>query len=241
MTLILEEVDVAYGATQVLWGVSLTLGAGEVGVVMGPNGSGKSTILKAITGLSPPRAGRIAFEGRDLRALEAHDMPGAGIGLVLERRRLFPDMTVLENVRIGAFHRAAQERADETFAWVRGLFPIIDERASDRAGMLSGGQQQMIAIARGLMASPRLLLMDEPFLGLAPAMVTRIAELVREINGRGIGVLFNEQNVGLSLDLADRAYLLEGGRLILGGTSAEVGASGLIQEVYLGQRAEGTA
>ena len=226
--------DVKYGDVQVLWDVSLTVGAGEVVAVMGPNGSGKSTILKAIIGLVRSAGGTITLDGRPIGGLPAHAMAGFGVSLVLERRRLFPQMTVLENVRMGAFHPAVRSREKERLEWVESLFPILRERRGQLAGRMSGGEQQMVAIARGLMSGPRLLMMDEPFLGLAPRIVDQIIEIIRRINGEGIAVLFNEQNVHLSFSNAHRGYLLESGRIVLEGSGLAMLEHEMVKRVYLG-------
>jgi branched-chain amino acid transport system ATP-binding protein len=227
--------DVAYGDYQVLWDVSLKVEAGEIVAVLGPNGSGKSTILKAVIGLCRARRGSIAFDGVDLTRLSVHDMVGVGVSMVMERRRLFPAMSVRENVLLGAYHPSARKDAADRLAWVESLFPILQERGSQPAGRLSGGEQQMVAIARSLMAKPRLLLMDEPYLGLAPKVVLQVNDIVRRINAEGIAVLFNEQNVPLSFQLAHRGYLLEGGRLMLTGTGREMLDSDIVRRVYLGE------
>lgn len=229
-----DRINVKYGDAQVLWDVSLKVDEGEIVAVMGPNGSGKSTILKAIVGLVPINSGTIRFDGRDISRLPAHRMSAIGVSLVLERRRLFPMMTVLENVMLGAFHKEARSRAAERLAWVEQLFPIIRERRQQIAGRMSGGEQQMVAIARGLMSGPRILLMDEPFLGLTPRMVTTIVELVRAINRNGIAILFNEQNVNLSFSNANRGYLLESGRVVLTGAGPDMLQHETVRRVYLG-------
>jgi branched-chain amino acid transport system ATP-binding protein len=230
-----RELSVKYGDAQVLWDVGLDVGPREVVAVMGPNGSGKSTLLKAVMGLVPCSAGSIHFEGRNIRGVPAHDLCGQGIGFVLERRRLFANMTVRENVMLGAFHRSARSQANQRLRWVEELFPILGERRSQIAGRLSGGEQQMVAIARGLMSGPRMLMMDEPFLGLSPRMVDVIISLVRRINDEGIAVLFNEQNVNLSFSNSNRGYLLEGGRMVLSGSGMEMLEHETVRRVYLGQ------
>ncbi|MGE0715834.1 MAG: ABC transporter ATP-binding protein [Alphaproteobacteria bacterium] len=229
-----KGLDVRYGDVQVLWDVSLTVGAGEVVAVMGPNGSGKSTILKAIIGLVRAAAGTVTLDGKALAGTPTHQMAGVGVSLVLERRRLFPQMTVLENVRMGAFHPSARGRERERLEWVESLFPILRERRGQLAGRMSGGEQQMVAIARGLMSGPRLLMMDEPFLGLAPRIVGQIIDIIRRINGEGIAVLFNEQNVHLSFSNAHRGYLLESGRIVLEGAGLEMLEHEMVKRVYLG-------
>lgn len=230
----IEGLDVFYGDFQVLWDVGLSVGAGEVVAILGPNGSGKSTVLKAIMGLTPAKRGRIDFEGRDLRRLPTHRMVDLGISMVLERRRLFGAMTVRENVLLGAYRTTDRVETNRRLEWVENLFPIIAERRGQEAGRLSGGEQQMVAIARSLMSKPRLLLMDEPYLGLAPRIVQQIVGIIRKIHAEGIAVVFNEQNVQLSFGLSDRGYLLEGGRVVLEGTGDEMLSSDVVRRVYLG-------
>lgn len=229
-----EGMNVLYGSYQVLWDIALKVGEGEVVAVLGPNGSGKSTVLKAIMGLVPVRSGRVIFEGQDLTRVPTHEMVAMGISMVLERRRLFANMTVRENVLLGAYHRSVEKRAKARLEWVESLFPILAERRDQIAGRMSGGEQQMVAIARSLMSHPRLLLMDEPYLGLAPRIVTQIADIIRRVNAEGIAVLFNEQNVRLSFGVSDHGYLLEGGRVMLSGTGDEMMKSDIVRHVYLG-------
>ncbi|MDF2234755.1 ABC transporter ATP-binding protein [Albimonas sp. CAU 1670] len=229
-----EDLNVVYGAYQVLWDVSMDCGDREVVAVLGPNGSGKSTVLKAIMGLTPVRSGKILFEGADLTRTPVHEKVAMGISMVLERRRLFKDMTVRENVLLGAYHKSVAGKSAERLEWVESLFPILAERRNQVAGKMSGGEQQMVAVARALMSGPRLLLMDEPFLGLAPRIVAQIADIIRKVNGEGIAVIFNEQNVQLSFGISDRGYLLEGGRMMLSGTGEEMIASDVVRRVYLG-------
>lgn len=230
-----RNIDVSYGSTQVLWGVSMSVADGEIISLMGPNGSGKSTVFKAIIGLVKITAGTITRDGQDLTRVPTHEMAGLGIGLILERRRLFPAMTVKENLLMGAFHRSARTQIAKNLKWVESLFPILRERRNQAAGRLSGGEQQMVAIARGLMASPKLIMMDEPFLGLAPLIVELIADIIKKINANGILVLFNEQNVRLSLSISHRGYLIESGRIVLEGTGEEMLNHDMIKKVYLGR------
>lgn len=229
-----QDLNVLYGDFQVLWDVSLAVRPKEVVAVLGPNGSGKSTVLKAIMGLAPIRSGRIVFEGQDLTKVPTHEMVGLGISMVLERRRLFGGMTVRENVLLGAYHRSVSKEAQSRLEWVESLFPILAERRDQIAGKMSGGEQQMVAIARSLMSRPRLLLMDEPYLGLAPRVVQQIAGIIKRINAEGIAVIFNEQNVHLSFGVSHHGYLLEGGRMVLSGTGEEMIHSDIIRRVYLG-------
>ena len=233
--LAVERLDVAYGDFQVLWQAELAVAAGEIVAVLGPNGAGKSTLVNAISGLLRPGAGSISFEGQRIDAMPAYRRAGQGIAHVLERRRLFPFLTVHDNVLLGAHNPRARAHREETLARLEALLPLLKARRSQLAHTLSGGEQQLVAIARGLMARPKLLMIDEPFLGLAPRMVQEIAELVRRIRGeQGISVLFIEQNVELSLRLADRGVVLESGRTVLGGPSAELLRSAAVKRIFLG-------
>jgi branched-chain amino acid transport system ATP-binding protein len=236
--LTVEGLDVAYGDFQVLWGAGLRVDPGEIVCVLGPNGAGKSTLMNTISGLLRPRAGCITFLDQRIDGMPAHRAAGHGIAHVLERRRLFPFLSVGDNVLLGAHnHRARPQRAT-TLQWVESLFPVVRARRAQLAHTLSGGEQQMVAIARGLMARPRLLMVDEPFLGLAPHMVQEIGRLLRRIRDEeGIGVVFIEQNVELALRLADRGYVLESGRTILSGPSAELLRSPEVKRIFLGDAA----
>ncbi|HSE02920.1 MAG TPA: ABC transporter ATP-binding protein [Methylomirabilota bacterium] len=236
--LTVEDLDVTYGDFQVLWGAELRVGQGEIVTVLGPNGAGKSTLMNTISGLLQPRAGRITFLDQRIDGQPAHLAAGRGIAHVLERRRLFPFLTVLDNVLLGAHNPRARGARAETLARVEALFPMVRARRSQLAHTLSGGEQQMVAIARGLMARPRLLMIDEPFLGLAPQIVQQIGQLVRRIRDEeGLGVVFIEQNVELALRLADRGYVLESGRTILSGPSAELLQSSEVKRIFLGDAA----
>ena len=230
----IEGLEVSYGDFQVLWGVDLTVGEGEVVCLLGPNGAGKSSILNAVTALVPRRGGRVRFRGQDLDGAPTHEMARRGLGHVLERRRLFPTLTVRQNLLLGAFQGEAKTRRRETLAWVESLFPVLIERQDSMARVLSGGQQQMVAIARGLMARPKLLMIDEPFLGLSPAVTEDIRAVIAQINGDGVAVLFTEQNVQLALSISQRGYLLESGRVVLHGQGQEVLAHEIVKSVYLG-------
>ena len=230
-----SELAVSYGDYQVIWDVSLGVGEGEIVALLGPNGSGKSTILNSVAGLVRPRSGAIEFQGRRLESVPAHGRVDTGLTLVLERHRLFPYLTVSENLMLGAFRGEAKRRRQETLDWVVELFPIVRSRASQPARTLSGGEQQMVAIARGLMSRPRLLMVDEPTLGLTPRMVQEVVGLLREINSRqGVAVLFVEQNVQLALGLATRGYVLESGRLMVHGESRQLLESPEVRRVFLG-------
>ncbi|MGO4560009.1 ABC transporter ATP-binding protein [Mesorhizobium sp. 2RAF21] len=226
--------DVNYGGTQVLWDLSLTVGNGEIVSVMGPNGSGKSTVLKAIIGLVKQSSGTITLAGRDVSRSSTSDRVGLGLSLVLERRRLFTMMTVHENLLMGAYHPNARKQISASLAWVESLFPILRERRHQRAGLMSGGEQQMVAIARGLMSRPKIIMLDEPFLGLTPKMVEQTVEIMRTINRAGVAVLFNEQNVETSFGFSDRGYVLESGRMVIEGSGLSMLDHPEIRRVYLG-------
>ena len=233
--LAVQELDVAYGDMQVLWGAELRVAAGEIVALLGPNGAGKSTLVNTISGLLRPLAGSITFEGRRIDGTPAYRRAAEGIAHVLERRRLFPFLTVHDNVLLGAHNPRARAHRDETLARLQALLPLLKSRGGQLAHTLSGGEQQMVAIARGLMAQPKLLMIDEPFLGLAPRMVAQIGELVRRIRDeQGISVLFIEQNVELSLKLADRGVVLESGRTVLSGSSTELLRSAEVRRIFLG-------
>ena len=229
-----HELQVWYGAAPALWGVSLALGAGELLSVVGPNGAGKTTLIHALAGIQPARAGRILFEGRDITRLPPHLFCAAGIAVVPEGRRLFTEMTVLENLELGSILPAAKAHRRDSLAGVRELFPALREKLASPAGELSGGQQQMVAIARALMARPRLLLLDEPSLGLSPRIVEDVFDAVRTIHAQGVSVLLVEQNVQAAMSLADRAYVLEEGRIVAEGEPDDLLARPEIQRAYLG-------
>ena len=230
-----EGLSVAYGDFQVLWDVSLRVDAGEIVALLGPNGAGKSTVLNTVSGLVAPRAGRIELDGRRLDGLPAHRRVAEGLAHVLERRRLFPYLTVRQNLLLGGYQRDARRHRPETLAWVESLFPVLRERAGQTAGTLSGGEQQMVAIARGLMSRPRLVMVDEPTLGLAPRVVGQILDVLRSLNREhGLTVLFIEQNVQLALSLAHRGYILESGHLLMEGSAADLLASDEVKKVFLG-------
>jgi branched-chain amino acid transport system ATP-binding protein len=236
--LTVEGLDVAYGDFQVLWGAELRVNEGEIVAVLGPNGAGKSTLMNTISGLLRPRAGSITFLDHRIDGLPAHRTAGQGIAHVLERRRLFPFLTVRDNVLLGAHNPRARAQRAQTLARMETLFPVVGARRGQLAHTLSGGEQQMVAIARGLMARPRLLMIDEPFLGLAPQVVQEIGRLVRRVrDDEGIAVVFIEQNVELALRLADRGYVLESGRTILSGPSAELLQSPEVRRIFLGDAA----
>jgi len=229
-----RDIEVCYGDFQVLWGVTISVAHNEVVCVLGPNGAGKSTVMNAVTGLIPRRAGSIAFNGENLAGVPTHEMVGRGIAHVLERHRLFPTLSVRQNLMLGAHHASARPRRGETLAWVEQLFPILQERRDQLAGSMSGGEQQLVAIARGLMSRPKLLMIDEPFLGLSPAAVEKILAVLQTANAEGVAVLFTEQNVQLALSVSHRGYVLESGRVALAGRSEEVLGHDMVRRVYLG-------
>jgi branched-chain amino acid transport system ATP-binding protein len=229
-----DGIEAGYGDLTAVGDVSLEVREGEAVALIGANGAGKTTTLRAVSGLLPLRRGRIEFEGRRLDGLTSAQIVARGIAHVPEGRQLFPTMTVLENLELGARTRAARARRDESLGRVFDLFPRLQERREQLAGTLSGGEQQMCAIGRGLMACPRLLMLDEPSLGLAPVMVKAIFEDLGRINAQGLTILLVEQNVLRSLQLAHRGYVLENGRVTRSGTGPELLASGHIKQAYLG-------
>jgi branched-chain amino acid transport system ATP-binding protein len=237
MLLEARHLAIAYGDAPAVWDASLEVGEGEVVSVIGPNGAGKSTLINAVAGLLRWRAGALHFAGVDLATVPAHLVSRHGIALVPEGRRLFTRMSVEENLDIGCYRGEARRERRATLERVYGLFPILRERRRQIAGSLSGGQQQMVAIGRALMARPRLLLLDEPSLGLAPAVVDQLFDVVRVIHGEGVAILLVEQNVAQALAIADRAYVLEQGRIVAAGPPATLLEDSRIQDAYLGLRA----
>jgi branched-chain amino acid transport system ATP-binding protein len=226
--------NVLYGDYQILWDAHFSVAPGEIVAILGPNGAGKSTLMNTLSGLVRARDGHIAFQGRRIDGLPPHRIVGLGLSHVLERRRLFPYLTVRQNVLLGAYNPHARPHREASLAEVESLFPFLRPRWAQLAHTLSGGEQQMVAIARGLMARPSLLMIDEPFLGLAPRVVEQIAEVIGAINRRGITVVFIEQNVELALALAHRGYVLESGRTILDGPSAALLRSAEVKRIFLG-------
>ncbi len=227
-------IDVFHGDVQALWGVSFTVNQGEIVTIIGSNGAGKTTTLRTISGIMHPAAGKITFEGNDITHLPAHKIVEIGIAQIPEGRKLWPGLTVAENLDLGAFHPRARGNRDRSLDRVFDLFPRLRERRSQLAGTLSGGEQQMLAIARGLMGQPRLLMLDEPSLGLAPILVEEVFRIVREINDQGVTVLLVEQNVRRTLELAHRGYVLETGRITMAGASADLLNSEHVRQAYLG-------
>jgi branched-chain amino acid transport system ATP-binding protein len=233
-TLDLSGVHAGYGDFQALFGVGLRVEPGEAVGVVGPNGAGKTTLLRVISGLIRPRAGTLRFGGQDLATLPAHELPGLGIAHVPENRRLFPHLTVEENLRVGAYAKAARAHFAERRDRVYAMFPRMKERRHQLAGTLSGGEQQMCAIGRALMSGPRILLLDEPSAGLAPLVVKAVFDLVARIRQEGLTVLIVEQNVAQVLRVVDRAYVLETGRVSAEGAAADLAADPAIRRSYLG-------
>jgi len=230
----LNTVSAGYGSFQALFGVSLQVSRGEAVGVIGPNGAGKTTLMRVISGILPMREGSMTLEGHAIEGLPAHRVVEQGIAHVPENRRLFPRLSVEENLRIGAYIPAARARFSEQLDRVYDLFPRLKDRRTQLAGTMSGGEQQMCAIARALMSKPKVLLMDEPSAGLAPLVVEQVFELVRRIRVEGLTVLIVEQNVQQVLEVVDRAYLLEVGAIRLAGTAAELKGNSLIREAYMG-------
>jgi branched-chain amino acid transport system ATP-binding protein len=230
----LDKISAGYGSFQALFDISLEVRAGETVAVIGPNGAGKTTLLRVVSKLIEPLAGEMTMEGRRLNEVRAHQVISHGIAHVPENRRLFPRLTVEENLKMGAFLPAARARFAERLEEVYTLFPRMKERRTQAAGTLSGGEQQMCAIGRALMSGPRLLLLDEPSAGLAPVVVQSIFEVVRKMSAEGYTVLIVEQNIRQVLKVAGRGYLLETGRIKLAGSSAELLASDAIKKAYLG-------
>ncbi|MEG6511716.1 ABC transporter ATP-binding protein [Desulforamulus ruminis] len=229
-----NHIDVSYKELQVLWDVSFEVHEGELVVLLGSNGAGKTTTLNAISGLLPKDKGSIHFMGQDITRIPGYKVAGYGIIHVPEGRRLFPEMTVMENLEMGSLFPEAKGKRKETLRRVFDLFPILEEKKNQEAGKLSGGQQQMVAIGRGLMALPKLLILDEPSLGLAPVLVQQIFDFVKEINNQGVTVLLVEQNVGQTLKLCHRAYVLENGRITLEGSGQQLLKNEHVKEAYLG-------
>jgi len=228
-----RELRGGYGAVEVLRGVSLGIGAGEIVAVLGSNGAGKSTLNNTLCGLLPASGGTVAFDGADITRARDREIVAAGLIQVPEGRRVFPNLSVRENLELGSYRRGRAGRA-ANLERVYGIFPRLKERTAQRAGTLSGGEQQMLAIGRGLMSEPRLLILDEPSLGLSPLLVEEMFALVQRLNAGGLSILLVEQNVGQSLEIAHRAYVLENGAIAFRGTPAELLATTELKRAYLG-------
>jgi len=232
--LTIDKLNFSYGDMQVLWDIDLEVNDGEIVTVVGANGAGKSTTLKNISRLARPQSGTITFQGEDMKSLESHQVVERGLVQVPEGRKIFPEMTVLENLRMGSFIKSARPDRERNVERVFEMFPRMKEREKQLGGTLSGGEQQMLAIGRGLMANPKLLLLDEPSLGLSPLFVKIIFEIITEINRQGVTILLVEQNVYQSLKIANRAYVLETGRVVLTGTGSELLSNDHVKKAFLG-------
>jgi branched-chain amino acid transport system ATP-binding protein len=230
----LKDVHAYYGNIHALMGISLTVEEGEIVALIGANGAGKTTTLRSISGLLPPRAGSVTLEGREIHHLAPHIVHKHGLGLVPEGRGVFPNLTVTENLEMGAYilddKRQIQENLENAFT----LFPRLKERAQQKGGTLSGGEQQMLATARGLMSNPKILLMDEPSMGLAPVLVDQIFDIIRELNARGTTILLVEQNALMALSIAHRGYVLQTGQIVLTDTGQNLKANDMVRKAYLG-------
>ena len=233
--LVVDDLQVAYGKIQAVKGISFSVEAGQVVTLIGGNGAGKTTTLQTLSGLLRPERGRVVFEGEDITAVPAHEIVRRGIAHSPEGRRIFPRMTVQENLELGAFIRRDSDgvKADETRIFE--LFPVLAERASQAAGTLSGGEQQMLAMGRALMSRPRLLMLDEPSMGLSPIMMQRILSTVSELKAQGTTILLVEQNAQAALSLADSAYVIETGRIVLSGSGADLLGNDEVRKAYLGE------
>ena len=234
MLLNIKNIDVAYDDYQVIWNVSLSVKEGEIVALLGPNGSGKSTVLNSISGLIKIKNGEIDFNNIPIHKFETYQRVGVGISHVLERRRVFPYLTVLQNLLLGAYHEKAKAEREKSLQDIYNFFPKLKERSSQIANTMSGGEQQMLAIGRGLMGMPKLLMVDEPFLGLAPLVIEDLKLIFKKIAERGIAILFVEQNVRLALSMASRGYILESGRLVIDGASKDLVGSKEVKRVFLG-------
>ncbi len=230
----IKDLNVAYEKVQVLWDVSFNITEGEVVTLLGSNGAGKSTTVKTIQGLLKPKSGSIRFMDKHIEGLPAYKIVNEGIALVPEGREIFPKMSVLENLILGAYVSRAKDLQDESLEWVFKLYPKLDERKKQLAGTMSGGEQQMLAIARALMSKPKLLILDEPSFGLAPVVVLQVFDIIKKLREEGVTVLLVEQNVHHALEISDRAYVLEKGRIIREGKGSELLNDKYVKEAYLG-------
>ena len=226
-----ENVNVSYGSVQILWDVNFEIDDGEIITIIGPNGAGKTTIAKTLMGLLKPTSGIIEFNGKQIHQAPTHQIVKDGIALVPEGRDLFPRMTIMENLQMGAYTSSEKE---DTLKWVFELFPRLEERQNQSAGTMSGGEQQMLAIARGLMSRPKLLILDEPSLGLSPILVNKVFEIVKTLKSQGVTVLLVEQNIHHALEVSNRGYVLETGQITLEGASSELLDNKHVKEAYLG-------
>ena len=231
----IDELKVSYGGIEAVKGITFEVPERKIVTLIGANGAGKSTTLRTIAGLVKPAAGRIHLQGEDITALSPDRIVPKGITLVPEGRRVFPDLTVLENLRIGAYLRSDKDSIEKDIQWVYELFPRLQERSWQAAGTLSGGEQQMLAVGRALMSRPKLMMMDEPSLGLAPLVVKGIFDIIKEINHQGVTILLIEQNANMALQTADLAYVMETGRITLSGPGRELMKNDAIKKAYLGK------
>lgn len=229
-----EDINVYYGAIHAIKGIGLEVNDGEIVALIGSNGAGKSTTLRTISGLMKPKTGRIMYDGEDITGVPAHKIVGKGLCQVPEGRHVFANLTVLENLELGAYLRTDKEGIAKDMEMVFEKFPRLLERKDQLSGTLSGGEQQMLAMARALMSRPKLLLLDEPSMGLAPLLIKEIFNIIKEINASGTTVLLVEQNANMALSIADKAYVLETGRITLSGTAAELASSEEVRKAYLG-------
>ena len=232
----IKDLHVSYGGIRALRGIDLEVPDGKIVTLIGANGAGKSTTLRTISGLVKAESGSIDYDGQELIGKPINKILEAGIAQVPEGRRVFPDMTVLENLKIGAYLRKDRDEIEKDVKWVYELFPRLEERNWQLAGTLSGGEQQMLAVGRGLMSRPKMMMLDEPSLGLAPLVVQDIFSIIREINRQGVTILLVEQNANMALKTADYAYVLETGSITMSGTGAELLANDAIKEAYLGKK-----
>lgn len=232
--LAVKDINTNYGKKQVLWGVSLEIHKAEIVALIGANGAGKTTLLKTISGSLRPASGTIEFNGRHIEGLKPHTIVGMGITHIPEGRKLFPDMSIRENLEMGAYVKRVWDLKQETLDEVYRLFPILNKRRAQLARTLSGGEQEMVAIGRGMMSRPQLCLIDEPSSGLAPVVVDEIFQFIQRMRDRGIAVLLVEQNVPQTLEIADRAYVMENGRIVLDGNSKDLLEEEMIKKAYLG-------
>ena len=232
----IDDLQVSYGGIQALRGIHMEVPDGKIVTLIGANGAGKSTMLRTISGLVKAKAGAVSYRGQELLGKPINRILQAGIAQVPEGRRVFPNLTVLENLKIGAYLRSNKAEVEKDIRWVYSLFPRLEERSWQLAGTLSGGEQQMLAVGRGLMSRPQMLMMDEPSLGLAPLVVQGIFAILREINRQGVTILLIEQNANMALKIADYAYVLETGRITMSGTGAQLLADERVKEAYLGKK-----
>jgi branched-chain amino acid transport system ATP-binding protein len=229
-----KNINVFYEDAQALWDISFTVNQGEIVTLVGSNGAGKSTTLKAISGLVPPASGEIIFEGTPIDRVAAHRIVEMGIAHIPEGRRLWPGLSVLENLELGAYTKAARAVRKDSLEWVFQLFPLLKKRQTQLAGTLSGGEQQMLAIGRGLLSHPKLLILDEPSLGLSPLLVDEVFETIQKINLEGMTVMLIEQNVNRALTISNRGYVLETGRIVISGSGKELLADQHVKTAYMG-------